>query len=194
MQPASDERCRPSASDALDFESLFLREAAFVRNMAHHLCHEWTAAEELAQQALFLMWRNQGQFQMGTNFRGWATAVLRNALHSGHRRDRFHGDMTPGLAERRLIAPDDAEVRLELTDVRRALDRLAPQHRDVLAMTAAGLTYDEIAEVMGCPSGTVRSRLSRARDALQAALAGGQADAEIVRGRLRRAGSEAAAA
>ena len=194
MQSVSDQTPQPGEMAAGHFEALLLRETAFVRNMAHHLCHEWAGAEELAQQGLYLMWRNRAQFRMGTNFRGWATAILRNALLSGHRRDRFHGEMTPGLAERRLVAADDPELTQELADVRRALERLTPQHREVLTMTAAGLTYDEIAALVGCPSGTVRSRLSRARDALQAALSGERGEAETERARLCRPSSLDAAA
>jgi RNA polymerase sigma-70 factor (ECF subfamily) len=148
-----------------------MREAPFVRNYAAHLTRDRVEAEELAQHALFLIWRGQNGFELGTDFRSWAARITRNAFYTSHRRDRWHADMAPELAERTLVAPDDPAAAAEFSDVRGAIGRLSDEHRDILLRAAAGTSYDELSFILGCPLGTVRSRLSRARAALHRLLA-----------------------
>ena len=85
------------------------------------------------------------------------------------------------MAERTLIANDDPLATLQLDEVRRALYRLNSDQREALMLVAAGgLPYEEVAEILCLPVGTIKSRVSRARDALALALAEGDLDADDV--------------
>src|SRR5262249_11210675 len=67
-----------------------------------------------------------------------------------------------------MTAEPVANTRLELRDLERALDRLPTEQREVILLVGLeGMPYEEVAEVLGVPVGTVRSRLSRGRNALR---------------------------
>jgi RNA polymerase sigma-70 factor (ECF subfamily) len=69
------------------------------------------------------------------------------------------------------MAPDDPSMTVELEEVRRALAMLPAFQREALILVGAGgLSYDEVAQIVGCPVGTVKSRVRRARDELEAIL------------------------
>lgn len=71
-------------------------------------------------------------------------------------------------------------MRLELDELRRALNMLSPEHREVLILIGAGLPYEELVKVTGARLGAIKSRVSRARDRLALVLAQGAIDADGV--------------
>src|SRR5206468_6353283 len=80
-------------------------------------------------------------------------------------------------AERTLIAVDDPEAPVALDELRQGLGMLPHEQREALILVGAGgLAYEEAAEICGCAVGTVKSRVSRARRALQAILESGDYD------------------
>ena len=92
---------------------------------------------------------------------------LRNRFYSLGRRRKWQADYDQEIIERTLVAPDDQQSTVELEDVRRALAMLPDFQREALILVGAGgLSYDEAAEVAGAAVGTMKSRVSRARDAL----------------------------
>lgn len=153
------------------FEQELLEAAPFLRAFGRTLCHDVEQAEDLAQEALLKAWQNRDQFQPGTNLRAWLATILRNRFYSMGRRRKWQADYDPETIERTLVAPDDAEAIVELEDVRRALAMLPDFQREALILVGAGgMSYDEVAQIAGCPLGTVKSRVRRARDELQAIL------------------------
>jgi RNA polymerase sigma-70 factor, ECF subfamily len=73
---------------------------------------------------------------------------------------------------KRLQTAPDQHLRLDIQDTLKALEKLRPEHREVLILTAAeGLSYEETARICGVPEGTVKSRLARARADLARLLA-----------------------
>ena len=78
------------------------------------------------------------------------------------------------MAERTLVPTDDPSAAMELNDMRQALNKLPAAQREALILVGAGgMSYEEAAVVCGCRVGTVKSRVSRGRDALQALLSDG---------------------
>jgi RNA polymerase sigma-70 factor (ECF subfamily) len=153
------------------FETELLEAAPFLRAFARTLCHDVEQAEDLAQEALMKAWQCREQFQPGTNLRAWLATILRNRFYSLGRRRKFQADYDQAVIERTLVAPDDAESIVALEDVRRALAMLPAFQREALILVGAGgMSYDEVAQIAGCPLGTVKSRVRRARDELQAIL------------------------
>lgn len=143
-------------------------------------------AEDLVQDAALLAHRGFPGFTAGSNFRAWFYRILVNRFYSNYRRQRRAGvrvdlDDTPELylyqqAAASGITPDRDTAtalvdRLDSELVTKALDALPEEFRTVATLYfMQDLRYQEIAEMLEVPIGTVRSRLHRARRMLQKAL------------------------
>jgi len=158
-------------SSADSFESELLAAVPFMRAFGRTLTGDVEQAEALAQETLLQAWRCRDQFRPGTNLRAWLSTILRNRFYSSQRRRKWRAEYDQEIIERTLIAPDDPSANVELEDVRRALCMLPDFQREALILVGAGgLAYEEVAQIMGCPVGTVKSRVRRARDELQSLL------------------------
>lgn len=158
------------------FEAELLAAVPFMRAFGRTLTGDIEQAEDLAQETVLQAWRCREQFHPGTNLRAWLSTILRNRFYSSQRRRKWRADYDAESIERTLMAPDDPSANVELEDVRRALSMLPHFQREALILVGAGgLSYEEVANIMGCPVGTVKSRVRRARDELQAILYEGRA-------------------
>lgn len=160
-----------SALDDDDFKaqlvSLIPHLRAFARSIARG-----PEAEDLAQEAMLRAWKARASFQAGTNLKGWVFTILRNESHSRGRRSWRTQPLDPEIAANTLIANENPLAREDLLDVRNAMQELGFDQRQALALVgAAGLSYMEAAEICGCPIGTVKSRVNRARRELESILA-----------------------
>lgn len=154
-----------------DFETELLDAIPFLRAFGRTLTGDVETAEDLAQETVLQAWRCRGQFREGTNLRAWLSTILRNRFYSSQRRRKWRAEFDADVIERTLVAPDDPSANVELEDVRRALSMLPDFQREALILVGAGgLAYEEVAQIMGCPVGTVKSRVRRARDELQSLL------------------------
>lgn len=117
---------------------------------------------------------NRDKWQAGTRLDSWMYRIMRNLwideARSRQRRGRTFMEEEAGLA----IGADGAqEAKVELGNVDRAMSRLPAEQREaVLLVMVEGYGYREAAEIIGCPVGTLNSRLVRWRDALLAELGG----------------------
>lgn len=146
-----------------------------MRAFARSLCRDRTQADDLAQDALHRAWKSRASYEPGTNLKAWTFMILRNQFISDRRRSWRSTHLDPEVAERTLVATDNPMAALELDEVRRAMHQLPDDQREALILIGvAGLAYDEVAMICGCPEGTIKSRVSRARQRLQAILAGGE--------------------
>lgn len=134
-------------------------------------------AEDLAQEAFLEAFRGIGRFAGRSRFSTWLLGIARNiALNhvnrSPHRRFRFASDEALATVPSRREGPGAALERAEeVAALVRAVDSLPAEMREaVLLVLVEGLPYDEAAEAAGIPSGTMKSRVHRAREALRAAL------------------------
>jgi RNA polymerase sigma-70 factor (ECF subfamily) len=144
-------------------------------------------AEDLVQDAAFLAHRAFASFTPGTNFRAWFLKILMNCYYSRRRREKSRPvtsdlDDTPDLyvyarsgeAGFPTQGPDPAAQLLDKLGTERivaAINRLPEEYRIVSTLYfMEDLSYEEIARVIQCPVGTVRSRLHRGRKMLQKAL------------------------
>ncbi len=126
------------------------------------------------QETLLKAWAAQERFQPGTSMRAWTFVILRNAYLTDMRRNRFRGEYDETVAERVLTAPAGQEEPIHLSDMHRALLTLPPERREALLLVGAGgFSYEEAATICDCAVGTIKSRVGRARAALNAMLADG---------------------
>jgi RNA polymerase sigma-70 factor (ECF subfamily) len=157
------------------------REAAFkaelvaliphLRAFARTLAGDPTAADDLAQDAMMKAWDARASYQMGTNMKAWTFMILRNQFYSEKRRSWRQTQLDQEAAERTLMAVDDPEAPVALDELRLGLGMLPAEQREALILVGAGgFAYEEAAEICGCAVGTVKSRVSRARRALQGIL------------------------
>lgn len=145
-----------------------------LRRYARYLTRDADRADDLVQDALTRAIARLDTWQPGTNLRAWLFVILRNTHISEIRRatraplDAPVPDDHPGLA-----VAGGHETRIALAELHAAFQRLSEEHREVLHLVAIeGLKYEEAAEILKVPVGTVRSRLSRARTALRLRLDG----------------------
>jgi RNA polymerase sigma-70 factor (ECF subfamily) len=170
-----------------EFEGLLAPILPMVYGTAVRLTRDRTEAEDLVQDAALLAYRAFRTFQPGTNFKAWFFRILTNAFYSRHRKEKHEKanlstEDVPALylyqktAEAGLQGPDNDPAsaimdRLDTDRVNEALDTLPEEYRAVATLYfIEDFSYQQIAQVLGCPVGTVRSRLHRGRRMLQKAL------------------------
>jgi RNA polymerase sigma-70 factor, ECF subfamily len=152
-----------------------LAHADVLYNFARYLSGNSTDAEDLVQETYARALRAAHQFEPGTNLKAWLFRILRNTWLSLARRRRIDPTVR-GLDEADIeVEPtwfcDDVELdRLRkrvAAEIEHALLALSEEARTVILLDLEGLTETDVAAVLGCPVGTVKSRLFRARQALR---------------------------
>ena len=163
-----------AAGDSRALEALYARYSAPLYRYLFRLVHETTEAEDLLQEVFVAAWRGASRFKGRAQVRTWIFRIAHNQAISWLRRQR--ATLALDGVEGRLAASDPAEQTMErwrAEQVRRALPGLPAKHRAVLELTFYhGFSQAEIAEIVGCPVGTVKSRMSYARRYLRQALSG----------------------
>jgi RNA polymerase sigma-70 factor (ECF subfamily) len=166
--------------------SVLSREAlAYVdalHNLARYLTRNETDAEDLVQETYARALGAAHQFTPGTNLKAWLFRILRNTFLSQYRRQRHNptvggldtvGASAPAAADEAWLR-DDIELdrlrKIVAEEIEAALMSLSEEGRTVILLDLEGLTEVEVADVLGCPVGTVKSRLARARRALRERL------------------------
>ncbi|MCJ2089930.1 sigma-70 family RNA polymerase sigma factor [Methylobacterium sp. E-005] len=138
-----------------------------LRRYALSLTFDGNEADDLVQFTLLKAWEHRGRFQPGTSLVAWLFTILRNTFINGRRKRSREVPDPDGTYASLLSEPARQDQTLNLRDLQAAIDRLEPTHREALMLVAVdGLPYEAAASVIGCPTGTVKSRVSRARDRL----------------------------
>lgn len=168
LAPASDGQAqdRPTMSEAQWRDGL-LDLIPSLRAFAWSLSRNGADADDLVQETLVKAWSNRDKFTPGTNLRAWLFTILRNSWYSAVGKRKREVQDEDGHHAEGLISPAAQEWSCELSSLRAALDELPPDHREAIVMVgAAGLSYEEAAEISGCALGTIKSRVNRARNRL----------------------------
>lgn len=162
-------------------ETLFREELTslipHLRAFARSLCGNPTLADDVAQDAMLKAWNAREKYQPGTNMKAWTFTILRNQFYSIKRRSWRATSLEPEVAEQTIVAVDNVENSMRLNELRKALGELSDDQREALILVgASGLSYEEAAEICGCATGTVKSRVSRARKTLADVMSSGDFD------------------
>ena len=170
-----------------------------LRVQALALTRNRAAAEDLVHDSVCNALAARESFIPGTNFAAWMHRILRNRFISDLRRRRDAVDVDD-LPEGLFATGAAHEDRLALKELSRAIAGLPADQREALMLVAVqGMSYEELAESTGCPVGTAKSRVFRARRQLQAWMLGEtpverlEAERSAERSRVRRAAEAPAA-
>jgi len=153
--------------------TLLLDRLPKLRSYAGALTRNPSSADDLVQDAAVRILTSVDRFD-GVNFESWSGTILRNRFIDDCRRFRRARLIEP-LIQARPVQNATQDFVVELDETMRFLEALAPIHREIITMISIEeLSYERAAQRLGIPIGTVRSRLSRARLALEEAVAGGR--------------------
>ncbi|WP_454918283.1 sigma-70 family RNA polymerase sigma factor [Xanthobacter sediminis] len=153
-----------------------------LRAFARSLTRNRTEADDLVQETLLKALANIDRFDPGTNLRAWLFTILRNTYYTDMRKRRRENEGLSVLAQQDSNAGPSQEWSMTLQSLQEALTHLPADQREALVLVgAAGLSYEEAAEVCGCALGTIKSRVNRARAKLLV-LMGANATADVVEG------------
>ena len=147
-----------------------------MRRYARALTRNSDFVDDLVQDCLERALTRQHLWEEGTSLTAWLFTIVRNQ-YVDHVRHAVHRGVTMTLsdAEPFLMRSGGQEARHALRDFGRALAQLPEQQREVIVLIGLkGMTYEKAAEAMGCPVGTVRSRLCRGRETLHRLMGGRQ--------------------
>ncbi|MHB1206817.1 MAG: RNA polymerase sigma factor [Rhodospirillaceae bacterium] len=163
------------------FHDLLLAEMPRLRGYAMVLTRNKTVADDLLQETALRAWKGQAQFTMGTNFRAWIYHILRNEFISICRRAKRAPLPVDGIAENLFSYEGDQEEKVIAREVVQAMAKLPTPQREALYLKCVGdYTYEEVATALQCSIGTVKSRLWRARNAMQKMILDNNADVSEV--------------
>jgi RNA polymerase sigma-70 factor, ECF subfamily len=171
----SASRQRAEAEEAPPPEASFRDQLVAViphlRAFARSLCKDPTQADDLAQEALAKAWKARDSFEPGTSLKAWTFMILRNQFYSEKRRSWRSTPLDAEVAENTLVASDNPTAPMELLELRAALNKLPDDQKEALILVGAGgMAYEEAAQICQCAVGTIKSRVSRARRALETIL------------------------
>ncbi len=149
-----------------------IEEMTDLRRFALRLTGNAFDAEDLLQSTILRAMEKKHLFQPDTSLNRWSSKIMFNLFVSSYRRrTKFETKYDPEAYLDTLVVDAAQDHAAELQQVDAAMNTLSPEHREILVLIAVkGLRYQEAADALRLPVGTVRSRLSRARECLQSAL------------------------
>lgn len=170
-----------------EFESLLAPLLGAAYGTALHMTRNREEAEDLVQEAAVQAFRAFHTFQPGTNFKAWFFRILTNLFFNQYRKKRREPEIADledapelylytqtqsmGLHDRNTDPAALVLTRMDSEQIGRAIAALPEDYRIVSSLYfMEEFSYQEIAEMVDCPLGTVRSRLHRGRKMLQKAL------------------------
>jgi RNA polymerase sigma-70 factor (ECF subfamily) len=155
-----------------DLSCLVEQEIPRLRRYARALTHATDRADDLVQDTLVRALAKLHLWQPGTDLRAWLFTIMHHQYVNTVRREaRERTTVDIEHVSSTLAATTDPTVRRQLLELDRALARLPTEQREVVLLVGLeGMPYESVAEILGVPIGTVRSRLSRGRERLRELL------------------------
>jgi RNA polymerase sigma-70 factor (ECF subfamily) len=163
LRPAS--HCEKTSSIELEMVELTPALRAFARRFLR----SEDDIDDLVQETLLKALNSIQLYHPGTSLKSWLFTILRNTFCSNYRRRKREPVGMDVTMEQVAVAPSQ-EWALRERELRQALTRLSDDRRRALTLVAAGTSYEDAARICGCRIGTLKSRVSRARETLQSLL------------------------
>ena len=160
---------------SIEFQHQLLGFRQHLFYFALSLTKDRAAASDLLQESMYRALTYRDKFRENTNFKAWLYTIMKNTFINDHRK----GKRTKALMDnvdrereevRRIQTPQSPESSIKMDEIRRSLERLEPLFRTPFMMHHEGYKYQEIAEHLDIPIGTVKSRIFQARHRLMGML------------------------
>jgi len=162
--PRAGQRIEGAMTATLSWREEVVGLIPALRAFAWSLSHNGSDADDLVQDTLIKAWTNRDKFEPGTNLRAWLFTILRNTYYTAVLRRRREVRDESGEYAGTLKSPPTQDWSVAMHALQAALQKLPHEHREALILVgAAGLSYEEAAEICGCALGTIKSRVNRAR-------------------------------
>jgi len=156
-----------------EFNSVLLENADFLKPFAVNLTKDNETANDLYQETLYKALANREKYNVGTNIKAWLFTIMRNIFINDYRRratqktifDNSAGDYLINLKQ--VSVRNAAESSLQVKEINEAIHQLPEIFKTPFTLYFDGYKYQEIADVLGEPLGTVKSRIHFARKLLK---------------------------
>ena len=159
-----------------DFNEMLVINAEFLKPFAITLTRDSEAAKDLFQETLYRALANKDQYNVGTNIKAWLYTIMRNIFINNYRRKSKQNtifDNTPNeflLDFNQAATANDAIATLNIKEVQEAIFALPEIFKNPFLLYFDGFKYHEIADMLGEPLGTIKSRIHFARKLLKAQI------------------------
>ncbi|HRG25330.1 MAG TPA: RNA polymerase sigma factor [Chitinophagaceae bacterium] len=157
----------------LEFNQLLLQNADFLKPFAVNLTRDTEAANDLYQETLYKALANREKYNVGTNIKAWLFTIMRNIFINNYRRkakQKTIFDNTPNeflINQNQATVSNGAESDMRIKEINAAIQGLPEIFRTPFLLYFDGYKYNEIAEVLHEPLGTIKSRIHFARKLLK---------------------------
>lgn len=159
-----------------DFNEMLVINAEFLKPFAITLTRDTEAAKDLFQETLYRALANKDKYNVGTNIKAWLYTIMRNIFINNYRRKSKQNtifDNTPNdflLDYNQAATANDAIATLNIKEVQEAIFGLPEIFKNPFLLYFDGFKYHEIADMLGEPLGTIKSRIHFARKLLKAQI------------------------
>jgi RNA polymerase sigma factor (sigma-70 family) len=156
-----------------DFDEVLVENADFLKPFAINLTRDTEAANDLFQETLYKALANKEKYYTGTNIKAWLFTIMRNIFINNYRRkakQKTIFDNTPNeylINMKQVSVSNNAESELRLKEIQAAIEGLPEIFKTPFLLYFDGYKYQEIADVLAEPLGTVKSRIHFARKLLK---------------------------
>ena len=157
----------------IEFNNLLVNNSDFLKVFAFTLTKDNESAKDLMQETLYKALANKEKYNVGTNIKAWMYTIMRNIFINNYRRKSRQQtifDNSPNdflLNHAQTAVPNTAEVNMQLKDIQAVMHKLPDIFRHPFQMYFEGYKYNEIAESLNEPLGTIKSRIHFARKLLK---------------------------
>lgn len=157
----------------VEFNQMLVNNAEFLKPFAITLTRDTEAAKDLFQETLYRALANRDKYNVGTNIKAWLYTIMRNIFINNYRRKVKQNtifDSTPNdflLNQNQAVVGNAAEANLRMKDVQEAIHKLPAIFKNPFLLYFDGFKYHEIADMLGEPLGTIKSRIHFARKLLK---------------------------
>jgi RNA polymerase sigma-70 factor (ECF subfamily) len=164
-----------------EFARLLEAQLPRLRRYARALTRDPSRADDLVQDTLVRALDKQHLYQDGTNLRAWLFTLMHNQhVNNARRNVREDNSLDVDTVAAHLVAVTDPTASRQLRELDEAIGKLAMEQRQVILLIGLeGMSYEEAAAILDVPIGTVRSRLSRGREALRRLMGMDENEAEL---------------
>jgi RNA polymerase sigma-70 factor (ECF subfamily) len=148
---------------SIDFKLLLLQHNDALRGFAYNLTRDREDALDLVQETFLKALNYKDSFSEKSNFKAWLLTIMKNTFINAYNRSRMGKNIINELIYTRTTHYNNTETTANVADINNAINKLKDEYRTPLLRFTEGFKYNEIAEELHLPIGTVKSRIFTAR-------------------------------